>query len=106
MKKSKLETAENLAKAHFAVEPRLTRINLIEPTNDQDPDDPIKLLEVVEGTIERGIEPVAFPSDPARGVEYPSVIVEVSPTEYEAIKVGKLDFGNHDWKVGEELTRG
>jgi hypothetical protein len=95
MKKSKFETAEKLARQHFAVEPMLTRINLIEPINDLDPNDPIKLLEVVEGTLERGIEPIAFPSDPARGFEYPSVIVEVSPREYEAILDGKLDFGRH-----------
>jgi hypothetical protein len=107
MKKSKFETAENIAKAHFAVEPRLTRINLIEPLNDQDPNDPIKLLEVVEGTIERGIEPVAFPSDPARGIEYSSVVVEVSPTEYDAIRTGELGFGNdNSWKIGRELPRG
>jgi hypothetical protein len=106
MKKSKFETAEKLARQHFAVEPRLTRINLIEPINDLDPNDPIKLLEVVEGTIERGIEPIAFPSDPARGFDYPSVIVEVSPREYEAIRLGKLDFGRHHWTVGEELPRG
>jgi len=100
-KKSKLETAESLAKAHFAVEPNLKHIYLIEPVDDQDPNDPIKLLEVVEGTIERGIEPIAFIADPARGIEYPSIVVEISPTEYQAIHDGKL--GYHDWTIGREL---
>jgi hypothetical protein len=103
MKKGKLETAESLAKAHFGVEPNLKRIRFIEPVDNKDPDDPIKLLEVVEGTIERGIEPVAFTSDPAHGIEYPSIIVEVSPTEYEAILDGKLGLGNPDWTLGREL---
>ena len=103
MKKSKLETAASLAKAHFAVEPNLKHIHLIEPVDDRDPNNPIKLLEVVEGTIERGIEPVSFTADPAHGIEYPSIVVEISPTEYEAIRDGKLDLGNHNWTVGREL---
>lgn len=105
MSSSKLETAKRLAKAHFAVEPHLTRINLIYPIDDQDPKDPIKLLEVVEGTLERGIEPIAFPADPARKIEYPFVIVEVSPREYEQIQNGSLPLQFNGWTVGEELLR-
>ena len=103
MKKSKLETAKSLAEAHFGVEPNLKRIYLIKPYNEQDASDPIKLLEVVEGTIERGIEPIGFTADPAHGIAYPSIIVEISPTEHEAIQKrdGKLDYG--DWIIGEEL---
>ncbi len=103
MRKSKLETAESLAKAHFGVEPNLKHVYLLEPINEQDPREPIKLLEVVEGTIERGIEPVAFTADSAHGIEYPSVIVEVSPTEYDGIRNGQLGFGAHPWTIGMEL---
>jgi hypothetical protein len=85
-KKTKEETAKTLAKFHFANEPNLKRVHLLEPINEGDPRDPIKLLEVVEGTLERGIEPIAFAADPARDIEYPVLIVEVSPREYLAIK--------------------
>jgi hypothetical protein len=85
-------------------EPNLKYVYLIEPINEEDPSDPIKLLEVVEGTIERGIEPIAFVSDPARGIEYPSLIIEVSPNEFEAIRNGQLGFGNQGWILGTELT--
>ena len=44
MKKSKLETAKSLARAHFDIEPYLRRIHLLEPTNEEDPNEPIKLL--------------------------------------------------------------
>ena len=57
---SKLETARKLAKAHFQVEPHLKYVFVLKPLHDQDPKDPIRLLEVVEGTIERGFEPIAF----------------------------------------------
>jgi hypothetical protein len=104
MKKTKLETAAGLARAHFGVEPNLKYIYLIEPVNDNDPNDPIKLLEVVEGTIERGVEPIGFVADPARGIEYPLIIVEISPTEYESVRAGKLHLGNGEWTVGKELA--
>lgn len=103
MRKSKLETAKSLAKAHFGVEPNLKRIYLLEPISEQDPDEPIKLLEVVEGTIERGIEPIAFTADPEHGIEYPSVIVEISPAEYDDLRNRQFDFGSHAWTIGVEL---
>jgi hypothetical protein len=99
--KSKLEVAMGLAKAHFALEPNLKRVCLIEPLESENPREPIKLLEVVEGTIERGIDPIAFSADPARGIDYPSIIVEVSPAEYEDIRRGKLHL--RSWTLGEEL---
>lgn len=102
-KKNKLETARSLAEAHSRVDPYLRRVYLLEPLNDQNPNDPIKLLEVVEGTIERGIEPVSFVANPGRGIEYPSIIVEISPKEYEAIKQRKLDLGVFGWTLGQEL---
>ncbi|MDM8551535.1 hypothetical protein QUF72_15720 [Desulfobacterales bacterium HSG2] len=106
MRRSKRETAETLATGHFGVEPNLKRIFLLEPVIEGKPDEPIKLLEVVEGTIERGIEPIAFPADPAHGIDYPSMIVEVSPREFRDICDGKLDLGHRGWMIGKELKEG
>lgn len=106
MKKSKLETAKSLAEGHFRVEPNLKHIHLIEPLDDQDPNDPIRLLEVVEGTLAVGIQPVGFTADPAHGIEYPSMIVEISPAEYESVRGGKVRMGNRDWTIGRELLAG
>jgi hypothetical protein len=105
-KRSKLETAESLAKGHFRVEPNLKHIHLIEPMDDHDPNDPIRLLEVVEGSIERGIEPIGFTADPARGIEYPCIIVEISPAEYDSVRNGKVRFADRDWTIGRELLAG
>ncbi len=104
MRKSKSETAETLAMAHFRVEPNLKRIFLLDPINEQDPDEPIKLLEIVEGTIERGIEQIAFVPDPAHGIDYPSMIVEISPREFQDICDGKLDISERGWMIGKELN--
>jgi hypothetical protein len=103
MKKSKRETAENLAKAHFDIEPNLQRVFLLEPIHEKNPDVPIKLLEVVKGTIERGIEPITFTAEPAHGIEYPSMIVEVSPREYQYLLDGKMNFGTRAWTIGKEF---
>lgn len=103
MKKSKLETAKSLAEGHFRVEPNLKHVHLIEPMDDQDPKDPIRLLEVVEGTLAMGIEPIGFTADPARGIEYPSVIVEISPEEYNSVRTGTIRFADRDWTIGTEL---
>ena len=105
MTETKLETAKKMAKAHYAVEPNLRQIFLLEPLNEQDPNEPIKLLEVVDGTFERGIEPIAFTPDPGRGIAYPSLIVEVSPREYKGIRSDKAKFEARGWRVGIELTR-
>ena len=106
MNKSKLETAKSLAKGHFRVEPNLKHIHLIEPLDDQDPNDPIRLLEVVEGTFARGIEPVGFTADTTHGINYPSIIIEISPEEYETVRKDGFHFGNRDWTIGEELLAG
>jgi hypothetical protein len=103
---SKLETARNLAKAHFRIEPRLRHVFLLEPLAETDPREPIKLLEIVEGTLERGVEPVGFAPDPRRDIGYPTYIVEVSPREFESYKGKPLTFEDQVWTIGEELHAG
>lgn len=105
MKITKLETAKKLAKAHYAVEPNLKQVFLLVSTKERDPREPIKLLEIVEGTIERGIEPIAFTADPRRGIEYPSVIVEISPKEYKRLHFHQKSLEARGWTLGRELPR-
>ncbi len=101
---TKLETANSLARAHKEWEPNLTNVFLVEPIAETDPREPIKLLEVVDGTIERGIEPIAFPPDPAHGVDYFCYIIEVSPRELDRIRTGDLAFKIPSWSIGPELA--
>ncbi len=96
--------ARKLARNHLRVEPNLQRVFLldsVEPTSDRGP---IALLEIVDGTIERGVEPVAFAPDPARGVRYPSVIVEVSPREFKNTGDLERDLTTRGWRIGRELA--
>ena len=103
MKKSKLETARYLAKVHLQVEPNLRSVHLLEPFKDNDPRDPIRLLEVVEGTLEGDILPVGFTFDPARGIDYPFSVIEMSPREYKDLSGKPLRVEQNVWTVGEQL---
>ena len=104
MRTGKLDVAKKLAKAHFNVDSDVKQIYLLEPLNEKDEKDPIKLLEVVQGTLEVGVEPIAFAADPARGIEYPSLIVEVSPEEYENSRLLRDALQTRGWTLGPALA--
>jgi hypothetical protein len=95
-----------LAEAHFALDPGIERIVrlLTSPDREADPREPIKLLEVNSGTTASGIQPLYFGPHPASGVFYPSVIVAVTPEEYEQIlrEPQQLPEG---WTMGTEYER-
>jgi hypothetical protein len=88
----KQEEARKLAEIHYRIEPGITQIFRMIGDDDAEtrPDEPIKLLEVNENTISSGIMPLHFAPVPAHGIHYPSVIVEVTPIEYEKIRSREL----------------
>ncbi len=62
----------------------------------------IALLEVNENTVPCGIVPIEFGPAPASGIHYPSVIVEVTPEEFEQIKTNKLPLPD-GWSLGSPI---
>ncbi|HWE94872.1 MAG TPA: hypothetical protein VG269_12980 [Tepidisphaeraceae bacterium] len=100
------EVAERLAHAHYRIEPtiRLIRRVLGAPDQEADPTEPIKLLEVNEVTTADGILPVYFGPHAASGVPYPSLIIEITPEEYDEIlrEPGRLP---HGWQIGQPIER-
>ncbi len=98
--------AETLARKHYEIESGLVRIFRI---NVRAVDEPggaacIRLLEVSEDTPESGVMPLHFSAIPASGVPFPSVIIEVSPAEFERIRSNDLKLPE-GWTIGEELAR-
>jgi len=92
--------AQQLAKSHSTHEPSLTRIIRF-ITDDEDRDDePIKLVEVNDATVESGVMPVHF--GPSGTIPYPSVVVELTPAEYEAVENHRLPLPQ-GWKPGDIL---
>lgn len=100
------EAARRLALMHYEIEPgmfKIFRIRTEEPAEEKH-EEPIKLLEVNEATVPTGILPLKFGPLPEDGIDYPSIIVEVTPAEYEALRQGRLQLPGH-WRIEDELSR-
>jgi hypothetical protein len=100
------QVAKKLADKHFDLEPGITRIFKLraEPALEEMSGTPIKLLEVNVDTPPSGIMPLYFGPVPSSGINYPSVIVEVTPDEFEKIQLHELKLPN-GWMIGEEFPR-
>lgn len=99
---TKDETAQLLADAHFRLDQGITRIFRIVESDESNVARPVKLLEVSQMTTEVGMSPVGMSADPARGVLYPLVVVEISPDEFDCLRQGDLKLP-HGWQLREEL---
>ncbi|MEZ4222556.1 MAG: hypothetical protein R3B13_16570 [Polyangiaceae bacterium] len=97
------EVASTLAAAHRTVEPTITLIVRLIGPDEADQREPIKLLEVNTATTPSGIWPIAFTPDPP-AIPFGSVVVEVTPEEYEAIVSERLALPS-GWSLGAELYR-
>jgi hypothetical protein len=84
--REKASVARELAKKHYQVEAGLNKIIRCSGAADVEfrPLEPIKLLEVNENTVPSGVLPLHFGPAPASGITFPSIIVEVTPEEYES----------------------
>jgi len=99
--------AKLLAESHFRVDPairRIVRLVLSDAEQESRQDEPIKLLEVNEDTIATGVQPVYFSAHAPSGIDYPSIIVEVRPEEYQEIEEGTLRLPN-GWVAQTEYSR-
>ena len=85
---TKDEEAMALAQKHYELEAGLTQNFRITGTAELElrPVEPIKLLEVNENTVPSGIMPIQFGPSPASGLYYPSIILEVTPDEFQRIQ--------------------
>jgi hypothetical protein len=101
------DSASELAKRHFEVEAGLTRIIRFSGSADVrvQAAEPIKFLEVNENTVASGVMPLGFDAAPASGIHFPSVIIEVTPREFEQIQAEELKLPR-GWEVRrEEMPR-
>lgn len=103
---SKDEVADELAQAHYEVDAGIERIVrlLADEEREASASEPIKLLEVNKLTVPAGVQPVYFGSHPASGAVYPSVVVEITPDEFNAETLRDLSerFG---WTPGPEIRQ-
>lgn len=102
----KRQTARLLAESHYRTDQSIVRIVTVMagPEAEARPSEPVKLLEVNEATVPLGIRPLGFSAQPEGGIDFPSVIVEVTPDEFQEIRAGRLPLPN-GWRLGEEIPR-
>jgi hypothetical protein len=101
---SKDQTAQYLADAHFSLDQGTLRIFRLLEQDETNDLRPVKLLEVNSMTPEVGVSPIGFSADPSHGILYSSVIIELSPTEFDQFVAGQLKLPQ-DWQLGTELFR-
>ena len=97
----KENAALSLAQMHFRYEPGMCEIyRLIDvDADEQDPSEPIKLLEVNADTFPSGILPLGFDPIPASG-NFPSVIIQVTPAEFHKVQCGELQLPA-GWQISQ-----
>jgi hypothetical protein len=96
------EEAQKLADSNYQIEPAITEIyRLWGPAEiEARSDEPIKLLVINRDTIPTGIMPLGFPPRPGDVIHFRSIIVDITPEEYEQVRSGTLVLP-HDWTVGD-----
>ncbi|MEX1095008.1 MAG: hypothetical protein WED34_03105 [Planctomycetales bacterium] len=104
---TKDEAARKLADVHYHIEPGIIRIFKLEesPEFEELSNTPIKLLEINTETVPSGIMPLHFGPAPASGIPFPSVIVEITPDEFEQLESQRLSLPA-GWTIAEELPKG
>ncbi len=93
--------ARSLAEAHHREQTTITQIVRLLGPREIEANEPIKLLEVNPTTSPSGVWPIAFTPDPPE-VPFGSVVVEVTPTEYDDILANRLRLPD-GWTLGEKL---
>ncbi len=104
--KEKAAVAKEIARKHFEVEAGLTTVFRItdKAENEINRAEPIKLLEVNENTAPSGIMPLHFGPALASGIPFSTVIIEVTPDEFQKIQAHELKLPE-GWEIGEELPK-
>ena len=102
----KTRGAQDLAKKHYQTETGLTRIFRLRGKADVEVTllEPIKLLEVNDWTVPSGIMPLRFGPVPDSGFHFPSIIVEITPEEFDKLKSQELTLPA-GWVLGDLLPK-
>jgi hypothetical protein len=96
---TRINQARQLAEDHRTNDPDTTNIYFVEDPADRE----VRLLEVSTSVGNAGaVMPVRFTARPEQGLDYPTVIVLLSPEEKAQVDAGNLELPE-TWGVNPEL---
>lgn len=84
------KATEELVRRHFEIDPEKTKILRFLSAEEDDPMEPIKLLEVTPATVLTG-EVQVFGFGPAKDFAYSTLFAEVTPSEFDKIERGIIE---------------
>ncbi len=94
-----------MAQAHYRIESSIRHIFRVRSGEQEgSASEPIKLLEVNYATIPSGILPVCFGPHESVGLTFPSIMIDVTPDEFDQLQARELALPN-GWELGEEMPR-
>ena len=100
MNAAKVESARSLAAYHSNYDPEVLQVIRLDAANEEMVEEPIKLLEINASSVPCGIVPVYF--GPSSLVPFASVVIEVTPDEFQQIQAKLLPLPD-GWCLGEVL---
>ena len=100
MNRNRDEVAKELAISHAQAEDSVSKVIRLLSDREGDASEPIKLLEINANTFPAGIIPVIVGD--SEDFAFASVVVEVTPDEFQSIRSGKLPLPE-GWEMGETL---
>ncbi|WP_165228668.1 hypothetical protein [Aquisphaera insulae] len=103
---TKDEEAATLARKHYDIDLGLIQVFRVLATPELEAlsSEPIKLLEVNDLTSASGILPIGFGPAPGIGIHHPTIIIEVTPEEFDQILTQELALPN-GWQIGKLIPR-
>lgn len=99
---TKEEAAAEIADFDYQVDEGTRAIYRILAANEDDPDEPLKLLKVNADTPAAGIMPLHFPPDVTNGILFAYELVVVTPREFDQIISDGLPLPD-DWRIGPPI---
>src|SRR5258706_8036041 len=86
--KTVIDVAKELARAHVQEDPQTTDVFVVDGVDDE-----VRLVEVSSSLDDAGpgeVLPFRFKAQPEQGVPYPSVVVLLSPSEWDSVEKDEL----------------
>ena len=99
---TKEEAAAEIADYDYQIDEGLRAVYRIMADDEDDPEEPLKLLKVNADTPEAGIMPLHFPPDIANGIPFAYELVVITPREFDRLGSADLRLPD-DWRIGPPI---